>query len=233
MATVPNQIWTEVRVYPLTAAKQLREALMQYHDAIKTDNKATLIWNPTDDIILIINCYCAPVENPSVFQPFYSIPHLTNFVPPGVRTIYDLVQIIASMNEAEPTVHEFRTMSSRHSVAVYEAIEKAHAEQAELLKVVEGLALTSVIQSRLSLAMNQTLKHGGSTLGLEPVGQQCTSLYGGVSALQVFELCGAGSGSLGALRGGECAAVEGGCAEYDLEGVFRSLQNGGWLLSKS
>ncbi|PYH98599.1 6-hydroxy-D-nicotine oxidase [Aspergillus ellipticus CBS 707.79] len=172
MTTISNQIWTEVRVYPLTAATQLREALMQYHNAIEADNKASLIWNAINDIILIVYFYCAPVENPPIFQAFYDIPHLTSFVPSGIRTVYDLVQAVASVNEAELNFHEFRTMSSRPSVEVYRAIEKAHAEQAELLKDVEGLVLTSVIQPKSSLAIKQTLKNGGSPLGLEPVGQK-------------------------------------------------------------
>lgn len=204
MNTILNQIWTEVRIYPLTAADQLRAALMQYHDAIETDNKASLIWNATNDIILIVYFYCAPVENPPVFQAFYDIPHLTSFVPPGIRTVYDLVQAVASVNEAEPTVyaislkilpkeecqsnnshsHEFRTMSSRPSLEVYKAIEQAHAEQAEALKDVEGIALTTVIQPMSSLAMRESLKNGGSPLGLEPVGQQCTYTHKKVDALR-------------------------------------------------
>lgn len=65
-------------------------------------------------------------------------------------------------------------MSSRPSLEVYKAIEQAHAEQAEALKDVEGIALTTVIQPMSSLAMRETLKNGGTPLGLEPVGQQCT-----------------------------------------------------------
>ncbi|GKZ26172.1 hypothetical protein AbraIFM66951_010044 [Aspergillus brasiliensis] len=262
MNTIPNQIWTEVRIYPLTAAGQLRAALMQYQDAIETDNKASLIWNATNDIILIVYFYCAPVENPPVFRAFYEIPYLTSFVPPGIRTVYDLVQAVASVNEAEPTIHEFRTMSSRPSLEVYEAIEQAHAEQAEALKDVEGIALTTVIQPMSSLAMRETLKNGGSPLGLEPVGQQwflaradwknlqdeervrdavrkivdaaefaakrmgayLPYKYSNYAAWDQDPLASYGTENVRRLK--EVAR------KYDPEGVFQTLQNGGWLLSK-
>ncbi|GLA55317.1 hypothetical protein AnigIFM63604_001964 [Aspergillus niger] len=262
MNTIPNQIWTEVRIYPLTAADQLRAALMQYHEAIETDNRASLIWNATNDIILIVYFYCAPVENPPVFQAFYDIPFLTSFVPPGIRTVYDLVQAVASVNEAEPTVHEFRTMSSRPSLEVYKAIEQAHAEQAESLKDVEGIALTTVIQPMSSLAMRETLKNGGTPLGLEPVGQQWFLARADWKNIQDEERVREAVRKI--VDAAESAAKQTGvylpykysnyaawdqdplasygaenvrrlkevARKYDPEGVFQTLQNGGWLLSK-
>ncbi|PWY81204.1 6-hydroxy-D-nicotine oxidase [Aspergillus eucalypticola CBS 122712] len=262
MNTIPNQIWTEVRIYPLTAADQLRAALMQYHDAIETDNKASLIWNATNDIILIVYVYCAPIENPWVFQAFYDIPHFTSFVPPGIRTVYDLVQAVASVNEAEPTVHEFRTMSSRPSLEVYKAIEQAHAEQAEALKDVEGIALTTVIQPMSSFAMRESLKNGGSPLGLEPVGQQWFLARADWKNIQDEERVREAVRKI--VDAAESAAKRTGvylpykysnyaawdqdplasygaenvrrlkevARKYDPEAVFQTLQNGGWLLSK-
>lgn len=107
MNTIPNRIWTEVRVYPLSAAAHLRAALMQYHEAIEIDNKASLIYNATNDIILVVYFYCTPIENPPIFQSFDDIPYLTSFVPAGIRTVYDLVQAVASVNKAEPTMYAF------------------------------------------------------------------------------------------------------------------------------
>ncbi|PYI06881.1 6-hydroxy-D-nicotine oxidase [Aspergillus sclerotiicarbonarius CBS 121057] len=262
MNTIPNQIWTDVRIYPLSAAAQLRAALMQYHDAIETDNKASLIYNATNEIILVVYFYCEPIENPPIFQSFYDIPYLTSFVPPGIRTVYDLVQAVASVNEAEPSVHEFRTMSSRPSIEVYEAIERAHAEQAEALKDVEGIALTTVIQPMSSLAMQQTLKNGGSPLGLEPVGQQWfltradwNHIHDEVrvreAVRKIVDAAEEAAKRTGvylpykysnyAARDQDPLASYGEenvrrlkevARKYDPEGVFQELQNGGWLLSK-
>lgn len=64
-------------------------------------------------------------------------------------------------------------MTSLPSLDVYRAIGKTHAEQVDILKDVEGLTLTAVIQPMSSSAMKATLQ---SPLGLTPVGQQCTSL---------------------------------------------------------
>lgn len=77
-----------------------------------------------------------------------------------------------SQSAANPSSHDFRTMASLPSLEVYRAIEKTHAEQVDVLKDVEGLTLTTVIQPMSSSAMKATLK---SPLGLSSVGQQCTS----------------------------------------------------------
>ncbi|OOG00783.1 hypothetical protein ASPCADRAFT_511678 [Aspergillus carbonarius ITEM 5010] len=262
MNTIPNRIWTEVRVYPLSAAAHLRAALMQYHEAIEIDNKASLIYNATNDIILVVYFYCTPIENPPIFQSFDDIPYLTSFVPAGIRTVYDLVQAVASVNKAEPTIHEFRTMSSRPSIEVYEAIEHAHAEQAEALKDVEGIVFTDVIQPMSSLAMQQTLKNGGIPLGSEPVGQQwfiaradwkhihdeervreavrkivdaaesAAKRTGVYLPYKYSNYAARDQDPLASYGDENVRRLKEVARKYDPEGVFQELQNGGWLLSK-
>lgn len=97
MTTVPTQIWAEARLYPPMATDQLFQALMQYHEAIEKDNKATLIWMSTKEATLLVFFYCAPVETPATFQPFYDIPYITHVVPPSCRTIYGMVQAVANV----------------------------------------------------------------------------------------------------------------------------------------
>ncbi|KAL4918277.1 hypothetical protein BDW62DRAFT_210562 [Aspergillus aurantiobrunneus] len=157
MATIPNQIWSEARIYPPTAYDQLVDALMQYHEAIETNDQATLIWHATSEAILIVYIYCSPVEHPA------------NMVHPGIRTIFELAQAMADVVSPEPVLHEFRTMSSRPSPNVYKAIEQALQEQLAALSDVEGVVLTNVFQPMSSLAMKQS---ANSPLGLNPVGQQ-------------------------------------------------------------
>jgi hypothetical protein len=190
MDTVPNTLWSEARIYSPTAYNDLVEALMTYHESIETDDQATIIWHATGDAILLVYVYCSPAETPAVFAPFLDVPFVQTFVPAGNRTVYELVQAVASVISPEqklyvlsPTIspwrqanqyrfsHEFRTMSSRPSLEVYKAIEQARAEQVAALAEVEGLVLTTVFQPMSSLAMKQSAE---SPLGLEPVGQQCT-----------------------------------------------------------
>ena len=170
-------------------------------------------------------------------------------------------------------------MSSRPCLELYEATEKVRREQEEALNDVEGLVLTNVFQPMSSLAMKESQKNGGTPLGLEPVGQQCTLL----SSLSVFpKTNGTGFLSMADWKNAEdedrvreatrkivdvaeATAKQAGAylpyrysnyasrdqdplssygadnvarlkeiaAQYDPEGVFQKLQNGGWLLSKA
>lgn len=101
MSTVSNRVWAEVRLYPPTANIELIEALMKYHEAIEENNKATLIFHATDQATLLVFFYCAPVEKPDVFKCFYDIPFLMNLIPPGCRTVYEVMQGTANVLEAE------------------------------------------------------------------------------------------------------------------------------------
>lgn len=102
MTTVPNKIWAEARLYQPSQNAQLLEALMQYHEAIEKDNKATLIWHSVNQATLLVFFYCAPVESPDVFQSFYDIPFMTRVVEPGCRTIHEMVQAVANVLASEP-----------------------------------------------------------------------------------------------------------------------------------
>ncbi|RDW70583.1 FAD-binding oxidoreductase [Aspergillus mulundensis] len=172
---IQESIWCEARVYPPTAYDALAAALIQYHDAIESDDKATLIWYANESAILLVLVYCSPdadanENKPAIFAPFLSIPAVTSLVAPAVRTVYELGQGIADVVSTEAKVYEFRTMSSRPSLKVYKAVEQARAEQAAALKGIEGLDITTVFQPMSSLAMK---KSANTPLGLDPVGQQC------------------------------------------------------------
>ncbi|PYH88761.1 6-hydroxy-D-nicotine oxidase [Aspergillus ellipticus CBS 707.79] len=232
LVTVPTTSWSEARIYPPTAYESLVHGLMQYHEAIETDNRASLVWHATSQAILLVFFYCAPVEKPpAAFASFYDIPFLMNFVPPGTRSIYELVQ----------------------------GCRKTRQEQQAALSDVEGLVLTNVFQPMSSLAMEQSQ---GTPLGLEPVGQQwflamadwkhakdearvrdaireivdvaeasakeegvyLPHRYSNYASRDQDPLASYGAENVERLRG-----VAG---KYDPEGVFQRLQNGGWLLSK-
>ncbi|KAL4995934.1 hypothetical protein BDV10DRAFT_202734 [Aspergillus recurvatus] len=180
MLTVPNHIWCKARVYPLTAYDSLIASLMQYHDAIESNDKATLIWYSNDTAILLVLVYCSPdfesadgknssAPAPAVFGPFLDMPSLQSLVAQGVRTVYDLAQGIADVVSTEAKLYEFRTMSSHPSLKLYKAIDQARAEQTASLYDVEGIPITAVFQPMSSLAMQ---KSADSPLGLDPVGQQ-------------------------------------------------------------
>ncbi|KAL3463406.1 hypothetical protein BJX64DRAFT_120493 [Aspergillus heterothallicus] len=259
MATVPNGIWSEARIYAPTAYNDLVEALMTYHESIETDDQATLIWHSTGDAILLVFVYCSPSQTPAVIAPFLDIPFVQTFVPEGNRTVYELVQAVASVISPEPMLHEFRTMSSRPSLEVYQAIEHARAEQVAALADVEGVILTTVFQPMSSLAMKRSAE---SPLGLEPVGQQwflamgdwknaadedrvraavkaivdtAESLAKETGVYLDYKYTNYASRDQDALAtyGEENIAKLNEVSEkYDPLGIFQNLQSGGWLLSK-
>lgn len=99
--TVPNKIWAEARLYSPAENGRLLEALMQYHEGIENDNKATLIWHSVDQGTLLVFFYCAPVENPDIFAPFKAVPYMAHVVEPGCRTIYEMVQAVADILQSE------------------------------------------------------------------------------------------------------------------------------------
>ncbi|GKZ16881.1 hypothetical protein AbraIFM66951_006374 [Aspergillus brasiliensis] len=262
LVTVPTESWAEARIYPPTAYPELVKGLMKYHEAIEVDNKASLVWHATSQAILLVFFYCAPVDKPAAFQSFYDIPFMMNFVPPGTRSIYELVQAVASVISPEVLHHEFRTMSSLPCLELYEATEKVRREQQEALSDVEGLVLTNVFQPMSSLAMKESQKNGGTPLGLEAVGQQWfLSMADWKNAededrvreavRKIVDVAEATAKQVGAYLpyrysnyasrdqdplssyGAEnIARLKSIAAKYDPEGVFQKLQNGGWLLSK-
>lgn len=101
MITVPNKVWAEARLYPPTQNLELIEALMKYHEGIEKDNKATLIFHATSQATLLVFFYTAPVDNPAVFKPYYDIPFLMKLIEPGCRTVYEVMQGIANVLQAE------------------------------------------------------------------------------------------------------------------------------------
>ncbi|KAJ5781184.1 hypothetical protein N7457_006344 [Penicillium paradoxum] len=263
MNTLPNNIWAEARVYPATASTQLHEALMVYHELIETDNKATLIWHTINQTTLVIFFYCAPIEKPDVFAPFYDIPFLMNIVPPAKRTVFEMVEAVSNVLSAEQLNHDMRTTTTLPSLTVYEAAEKARLEEMAALSDLERADLTMVIQPMSSLAIKVGEEKGGNPLGLKSVGHQWFLVMADYlniadeervrasvkkivdvveetakkeNAWLPFKYSNYSSRDQDPLASyGEenLAALREIAAKYDPEEVFQVLQNGGWLLSRA
>ncbi|CZR56975.1 uncharacterized protein PAC_06864 [Phialocephala subalpina] len=173
MATVSNKVWAEARLYPSTANNELIEALMKYHEVIESDNKATLVFHVTNQATLMVFFYCAPVENPDVFACFYDVPFLMNILPPGCRTVYDVVQGLANVMQQETQSHEMRTMTSLPDLEMFKAVEDERLHQIEDLKNagVEDVLLTMVFQPIASGAIKACNTKGGNPMGLSAQNQ--------------------------------------------------------------
>lgn len=101
MITVPNKVWAEARLYSPAQNQELLEALMLYHEVCEKDPYATLIWHSVQQATLLVFFYCAPVEKPDAFKCFYDVPFLMNVVPPGLSTVYGVVQAVANVLSAD------------------------------------------------------------------------------------------------------------------------------------
>lgn len=66
-----------------------------------------------------------------------------------------------------------RTMSSLPDLDMYKAVEACRIEQNEVLKDVEGIILTMVIQPMASSAIKAGEAKGGNPLGLVAQNHQC------------------------------------------------------------
>ncbi|KAE8350521.1 hypothetical protein BDV28DRAFT_138946 [Aspergillus coremiiformis] len=262
MKTVRTRHWSEVKVYSHAAMTDLFRALIQYQEAMERDDKSSLIFTVTGDGVLLIAFYGDPVDSlPEVFEPFRHIPFTSYLVEPGVRSTCELVEGIKNVTSTEYICHEMRTFSSRPSMEVYEAAEQARQEQVEALSDVEGMRMLAAIQPFSSQGIKRT-NQCGNALGLAEVGQQwfvivadwehaadgdrvrgavrhiidvaertaketgtyLPFLYSNYASLDQDPIAGYGAENVARLK-----AV---AAKYDPDGVFQTLQNGGWLLSK-
>lgn len=97
MMAVSNKVWAEARIYGASQNQELLNAVMQYHDACEKDPEATLIWLSTAEMTLLVFFYCSPVEKPDAFKCFYDIPFMMNVIPPGLNTVYGVLQGISNI----------------------------------------------------------------------------------------------------------------------------------------
>lgn len=178
MTAVKHDAWCEVRVVAHADSAKYMEALIPFSDAIENDTHASIIFNETAEITVVVMFYTAAVDNkPKIFEPFYDLPYLTHLVPPAKRTIAQILQAVKDVNQPGiPRCHDFATASSLPDLEAYKAGAEAR------LKVVEELKGTSVeavmvIQPLSSLMVQACQKMGGNPLGLDPRGQQCESKH--------------------------------------------------------
>ncbi|KAL4804248.1 hypothetical protein BDV18DRAFT_162011 [Aspergillus unguis] len=262
MSTLTNRIWSAARIYSSTQNETLLEALMAYHDLIEKDNKASLIFQTIKGTTLVLYLYCAPVQYPDVFSPFFDIPHVASLVPDGCRTVYEMIQAVADVMAPEQLYHDMRTTSTLPNIDVYRAAETARLEQMAALADLDRADLTMVIQPMSSLTVKVAREKGGNPLGIEDVGQQWLLVMADytdpgnepriraavrkiIDAVEEtakrdntylpFKYANYASRDQDPLAGygrENLQKLKDIARRYDPEGIFQRLQGGGWLLSR-
>ncbi|KAI5306504.1 hypothetical protein KEM55_008593, partial [Ascosphaera atra] len=262
MTAVPHDAWCEVRLIAAADSQKYLEELIPFSEAIENDTHASIIFNETKDVTVLVMFYTAAVdEKPEIFKPYYDLPYLMHLVPPAKRTLAQIVQAVKDVNQPTiPRCHDFLTMTSLPSLEVYKAAEEARLKTVEELKGT-SVEVVMVIQPISSLMVAACQKRGGNPLGLKAKGQQWflvevdyeeqdeeKARVAGQQIIAAAEVTAKENGtylpfkySNYASRDQDPLASYGKenlqklkeiAAKYDPSGVFQTLQNGGWLLSK-
>ncbi|KAJ5493701.1 FAD-binding type 2 [Penicillium fimorum] len=264
MSTLPNKIWCEGLIYAPGENANLFKAIMDYHGASEKDPKANLICHFMEDATLFIFLYADPVEQkPAVFDAFDKIECVTRVVPSKVYTIFEIVNVFASVTATEPRSHDMRVMTSRPDLDVYNAIEACRLQQLDAVRNVPGARIIMNIQPISSSASRACDNQGGNPLGLKAEPQQwllvmldwlnpedeATMLAASRKMVDQAEAVAKKNGTyldfkysnyasrdqdpLAAYGSENLSKLRSVAKEVDPQGVFQNLQNDGWLLSKS
>ncbi|TVY81095.1 FAD-dependent monooxygenase yanF [Lachnellula suecica] len=169
MATVSNKVWAEARLYSPTQNAELIEALMKYHEEIEKNDKATLIFSATSQVTALVFFYTIPVENPEVFNCYYSIPFMGKIVEPGCRTMYQVMRALENLMQPGTLSHKMRTMTSLPDLEMYKAAQESWENQVLALEAagINHVYLTMVFQPIASSAIKACDVKGGNPLGLK------------------------------------------------------------------
>lgn len=94
-ATIPiDKMWFEARTYGADMNKELLNALVRYQDLASNDTKANIVYqlsaNSTDPQSFVGFLYLEPLVRPSIFKPFYDVPHLTTRINSTVGNLETL-----------------------------------------------------------------------------------------------------------------------------------------------
>ncbi|KAL4745783.1 hypothetical protein BDW72DRAFT_46261 [Aspergillus terricola var. indicus] len=202
-------------------------------------------------------------ECPGIFVPFQHIPYIRYLVSPARRTVLEMAKGVADVLESEKLFHEMRTTTTLPDLEVYQAAEQARLEAIGSLADLDRADLTMVIQPMSPFSVKAANDRGGNLFGLDCAGHQIFLIladytnsadapriqavmrkivdtveevakkngsylpfrYANYAAPDQDPLASYGEKNLSRLR--EIAK------NYDPEGVFQVLQNGGWLVSRA
>ncbi|KAK9320290.1 hypothetical protein V1517DRAFT_329747 [Lipomyces orientalis] len=156
-----------------------------------------------------------------------------------------------------------RTMTSLPSLEVYQAAQRTRLEQDEILKNVQGLNIQMTIQPMSSSTIKSSDARGGNPLGLKAQGHQWFLILADWTIAEdearvreaVRKIVGATEDTakkngmyipfkysnyfapdqdpLASYGTENIQKLQEIALQYDPDGVFQKLQNGGWLLSRT
>ncbi|PVI02241.1 putative 6-hydroxy-D-nicotine oxidase [Periconia macrospinosa] len=175
LQTIPiRNIWFESNLYAPGQAHALLEAFAKYQEI--EDPKASIILSLTPNYGTVGLVYSAPVERPSVFASFYSIPVMQAAIPGTVGTVLQLNNVIASLASPIPqrqvAQHDYRGASSKVDAQLYKSVYDFWVAKAREVGEKTGSNATFVLQHIPKSAVDIGYASGGNALGLPRETQQ-------------------------------------------------------------
>ncbi|KAL1979197.1 hypothetical protein VTN96DRAFT_6519 [Rasamsonia emersonii] len=263
--TLPiDKMWFEARLYTRDKNQQLLNALVAYQEMASNDSKANIVYqlseNTTAPQSFVGFLYLDPVEYPSVFSPFYDIPHTVNMIDSTIGTLADLSSMYNDPQYPQTPPSRDYVVSLPHRVdnATYQesyAAFTTYAEQAFAagwtMNYGSQPISTNAVQASSDTPLNLTLvdqdwvhvtiewysaEDDAQAMGLiRSMGQSIAmsaSQHGSDLAYRFMNDAYDGQAVLSSYGAGNMEKLWKISQAYDPEGVFQRLQNGGWLLSR-
>ncbi|KAI1145867.1 putative FAD-binding oxidoreductase [Nemania diffusa] len=174
-----NEIWGSLQLYDIKYLPQLIEALYEYQLMAENDRLANVEilasgTNTTIEILLTL-AYLKPIEQPSIFEPFFRVNSTANIT--GIQTLTNFVQSYPIPNAT--TRFDWGVGSSTIGKSLYQQFANL-VVQPDLIKTIQSVTAgyQSVSFQPISshIVKAGQAKNGGNALGLKPVTQLWTQV---------------------------------------------------------
>ncbi|KAJ5805940.1 FAD-binding type 2 [Penicillium pulvis] len=226
MSTVSNQVWAEGRLFAPNENDKLLEALVSFHDEGEKDPNASLIFNSVPEGTLLVFIYAEHAEErPAVFNAFNGINCILEMVPGNKYTIFQIQDELMKSIPGAKITFTLQPISSN-------AIKITNANMGSPLGITEQphqwfLVMTewtnredepAVLEAARKIidAAETIAKKNGTYLKFK---------YANYSSRDQDPQSTYGAENLARLR-----SI---ASKVDPNGVFQSLQYGGWLVSQT
>ncbi|EZF78735.1 hypothetical protein H105_00196 [Trichophyton soudanense CBS 452.61] len=261
--TVPNsKVWFEAPLYSPEQSKLLPEAIRKYAAAAENDPHAAIIMYITPQSGLVGMVYGKPTPRPDVYKSFYDIPATQNYINSTTGTWADMYNAFTGVPPAAKR-KMIATIACKWDAKVLEESFATYLDISARVADEFGAVLSYSSQPITTAAVKYGSENGGNPMGLEEISQNwfvSTIEYADSAhdeaALKAIQALGESVKRAAVSRGAHLsflfmndanyeqdvlssygpnnlARLRAMSRKYDPLQVFQSLQNDGFLLSKT
>ncbi|TVY80672.1 Bifunctional solanapyrone synthase [Lachnellula suecica] len=170
--TIPvKDIWYTITTHTLDQVPAILGAYVEWQKNGASNPKGAAFFTISLEGVTLLLIYSEPANNPAVFAPFYSISPAAVVVPSGNYTVNSVIQLFAG--QAPPQRHDYRAVSSKIDLQLYNDVYTFWRQQALAIKATTGANQTFVIQPFTANLVAQGNLKGGNPLGIASESFQC------------------------------------------------------------